>query len=150
MAAVACAGRSDYEAALEELGKPWVSSMTEQYDPGLTHMRLTEALAGNWPGLKVDAALVLCKDRVQYIMGLALTARYWHPDRAEQLEWLLHVLRNELPIGKLKLTRCDRCGHDKGDVHEVHGIAVCRDCIREFIAAKTMIVRHELPGPTPA
>ena len=85
----------------------------------------------------------------KYIVALAIFgSRYWANGNAEAHCWALAAVRGDL--GKLRLHRCDKCQRLSTDVRDVSGIRLCVGCIKEFIAARTMIQRHELPAPTPA
>lgn len=87
------------------------------------------------------ASKVRCKDGPQYLLAQVLLARYWTRDW-EQLSWYLDVLRNNLPIGKLKHEECDSCHKPKAQLHQVHELRMCNQCIVDFVNSK--IVRTEV------
>lgn len=91
--------------------------------------------------------VIPCRDgdegRVQYIMGLALLARYWTRKDWEQLEWILFVFRGELPIGALRKQKCDRCGKEVAKIHQMQEVQLCGICIMEFINSKTVTTKVE-------
>lgn len=72
---------------------------------------------------------------------------YWRKDGAEQQEWVLHAVRGELPMDEPRKRKCARCGNMRIALKKVYSDWWCVSCIAEFVAAKTMIERRELPSP---
>lgn len=81
-------------------------------------------------------ATVPCKDGPQYMLCHLLLARYWGREDWEQLNWLLCVFRNRLPVGALVMQECDSCHKPKAQLHAVHELQMCNECIVDFINSK--------------
>lgn len=79
-------------------------------------------------------------EAAQYLATLALMARYWASQDWLMIEWMLAVLRGQLPIGKLQPEPCDRCGKHFASLHQMHEVRLCNGCIQEFIDSKTKTV----------